>query len=240
MNNKLRGGIFGVIILFILGIGIYNPEVRINISDDIVNQEAQKRLPLITKVPQVGLNGSINELDIKFNSDGTASIHFEGDGELTSGTTFSAEAIAISGLVYEEGKIYLSEPWIDEVIDYDYKLDGKEKAVKDAYNKSQKLFNKMTGKEYELRTSVVDKAKDKLATVLEYIPIHDLHKDKSIKGWIISQATGDIYINDGHITAVLYPFGFFLKFIIFSTLTIILAIAAMLKPDFFLLLVRLS
>lgn len=240
MTQNKKYIIWGLIAAFIIGIGLYNPEVKINISENTINTEIEKRLPINSKVTAIGLTGTVDELRINFKEDGKAYINFEGYGELTSGTTFSAEALATSGLFYEDGKLYLEEPWIEEVYKYDYELEGKEKAVKDAYRKGQDLFNKVTGKEYQLKSSVVEKAKDKFSMVLEYIPVYNINEDNSIKGFILQQATGDVVIEDGQVTAILKPFGLLLKGVLFGAFIIVFTIAAIRNPDLFVTLIRLS
>lgn len=240
MKNQTKIIIWGIIIALFVGVGIYNPEIRIKISEETVNTEIQKRLPIVSKIPILGLDGNVDDLDIKFETDGIAQITFQGDGQMTSGTTFSAHGLAISGLFYEEGKIYLNEPWIDEIYEYDYELSGKEKAIKSAYDSSKSLFNKVTGKEYTLKNDVVDKAKDKLADILEYIPVYDINPDNNIKGWILEQATGDIIIDKGVISLVLKPFGLLLKGVLFIIFIIGFTIVGIRNPNALNSLIRFS
>ncbi len=240
MANQTKIIIWGFIIALFVGVGIYNPEVKIKISEETVNTEIQKRLPIISNIPAIGLDGSVDELDIKFYPDGIANITFKGNGELSSGTTFSAHGLAVSGLIYEEGKIYLNEPWIEDIYDYDYELSGKEKAIKSAYDNGKNFLNKVTGKEYGIKTEFADKAKDKLADILEYLPVYSINPDNSIKGFLLEQATGDIIIDKGAITAVLKPFGLLLKGLLFGIFIICFTIAGIRNPEVFATLIRLS
>lgn len=240
MTNKKRYIIFTLIAVFLLGIGLYNPKVEFDISSETINSSVDEQLPITANVPVVNLTGVVDELDIQLLGDGTALIDFNAEGELENGTTFSAKGTASSKLWYEDGKIYLEEPWVEKIDSYDYELKGKEKFIRDTYKKSQNIFNKVTGKNVYVSSELMDKAKEKLSSALEYVPVYNLNSEKSVKGWIMQQATGDIIINENKVTAVLYPFGLMLKGILFGAFVIIFTIAAIRNPQIMADLYRLS
>jgi hypothetical protein len=224
----------------LLGIGLYNPKVEIDISSETINNSVDEQLPITANVPVIKLTGLIDELDIQLLGDGTALINFNAEGELENGTTFSAKGTASSKLWYEDGKIYLEEPWVENIDSYDYELKGKEKFLRDTYKKSQSIFNKVTGKNVSINPELIDKAKDKLSSALEYVPIYNLNQENSLKGWLLTQATGDIIINENKVTAVLYQFGLMLKGILFGSFLIVFVIAAIRNPQIIADLYRLS
>jgi hypothetical protein len=202
--------IFAILIVtFFISIGIYNPEIRVEVSEDNINHTIAKSLNEnnLIDVPSLKSKIQILNMDIQLEQD-VAFIGFDAVGTRHNGSEMTIDAVAESGLYYEEGKIYLDQPWISKINDYSFNLEGKEKTAYELYKKGASFLNKFKDEE-KSESKIKEKAQDYMSTMVEHIPVYSINSDKSIKNFLIEQATGDILIEENKIVAVLKPFGFY-------------------------------
>lgn len=233
--------IVGVFLLLVIGVGIYNPEIRINVDQQMINVQIEKTLAQRNEYHVKSLKSYVkmNSLYLNLKED-LAVIDFNMDGKRENGSKISLDATAHSGLYYEDGKIYLDEPWVDSVHNYSFELQGKEKVAYDTIKKGKDFLDKkgfldkvsFGGKKLDAE-AIKKKSQETISKLFENVPVYDVNSNKDIKGFLIQQATGDILIEDQKIVAVLKPFGLLLKFLVIGIMAIGMTIGFIRNPDAF-------